>query len=156
MSRIDRLVAGVTIGACAVGATVALHAVGPHATPRSTRPTPTTMPAASAQVQRATRAVGLEATRLTEEIRHARKETTTVLASSYARLATEQAALAAERAQLAGEQQQINAEVLAINARAAAMSKEAAQLQREAAALSGARSGGGTPPTSPGGGGHDN
>jgi len=153
MSRIDKLVAGVTIGACAVGATVALHTTGSHSPPTTTS-RPAAAATGDAQVQHATRSLYRSATRLTEEVRRARKETTTVLASSYAKLATEQAGLAAERAQLAGEQQQINAEVLAINARAAQLSQESAQLQREAATLAGAARGA-TPPTTPGGNRHD-
>ena len=153
MSKIDKLVASVTIGACAVGATVALHTAGPHPSP-TTISHPAAAPAGDGEVQHATRSLYRSATRLTEEVRRARKETTTVLASSFAKLATEQAGLAAARAQLAGEQQQINAEVLAINARAAALSQESAQLQREAAALAHATPGA-TPPTNPGGNGHD-
>lgn len=133
MGQPERVVAALAVGACVVGASIALYASSPkvHA---AASPAVTRLPAASAGDD-PTRAVLGAATRLNAAIERERLETTKGLTAAFASLAQSRANLLAERAQLAGEQLQINAEVQQITARSSQLTAESTTLQREAAAL---------------------
>jgi two-component system OmpR family sensor kinase len=90
--------------ACLVGGAIALSIAVPQArTSDSATTSKSTSSSAGAEEARATDSVVSAANQLTISITHAREETSTVLASSFAALARSQRTVAAERSQLAAE-----------------------------------------------------